>query len=103
MKRLVFSSVFEADFAEITVCLALDASPRISAKWEAALIHLLALLQKFPEMGRLRRDLKPLGIRTFVINDFPTYLLFYQLTADEIILLRIRHGGMDLTTLFAAN
>ena len=103
MKRLVFSSIFEADFAEITVHLAQDASPKISAKWAAAVIHLVELLQRFPEMGRLRRDLHPPGIRTFVINEFPNYLLFYRLTGDEIILLRIRHGGMDLTTLFAAN
>ena len=103
MKRLVFGSVFEADFAEITVHFAQDASPKISAQWEAAVIHLVSLLQEFPEIGRLRRDLHPPGIRTFVINEFPNYVLFYRLTTDEIILLRLRHGGMDLITLFTAS
>ena len=40
MKRVVFSSVFEADFAEITAQLAAEASPEISMRWEKAIIRL---------------------------------------------------------------
>jgi plasmid stabilization system protein ParE len=100
MKRMVFSSVFEADFAEITAQLAAEASLDVSIRWEKAIIRLVGLLQKHPELGRVRRDFHPAGIRTFRVKEFPNFLHFYRTTADEIIFLRVRFGGMDLTTMF---
>ena len=101
MKRMVFNSVFEADFAEITAQLAAEAAPEVSLRWEKALIRLVRLLQKFPELGRVRRDLHPAGIRTFGVKEFPNFLVFYRINANEIIFLRVRYGGMDLTKMFA--
>jgi plasmid stabilization system protein ParE len=101
MKRMVFSSVFEADFAEIAAQFAAGASPEVSMRWEAAIIRLVGLLQKFPELGRVRRDLHPAGIRSFWVKDFPNFVIFYRTTANEIVFLRIRYGGMDLTKMFA--
>jgi plasmid stabilization system protein ParE len=101
MKKVVFSSVFEADFAEITAHMAADASGQVSERWEAAIIRLVELLQKFPELGRLRHDLRPDGIRSFWVKEFPNYLVFYRLDGNEIVFLRVRYGGMDLTTMFA--
>jgi len=101
MKRIVFSSVFEADFAEITAQFAIVASPELSARWEEAVIRLISLLQKFPQLGRIRRELHPAGIRTFGVKEFPNFLVFYRTSPNEIIFLRIRYGGMDLTTMFA--
>jgi plasmid stabilization system protein ParE len=101
MKRLVFSSVFEADFAEITAQLAVVASPEVSVRWEEAIIRLAGRLQKFPHLGRIRRDLHPAGIRTFGVKEFPNFLVFYRTTANEIVFLRVRYGGMDLTRMFS--
>ena len=101
MKRMVFSSVFEADFAEIAAQFAAEASPEVSLRWEKAVIRLVGLLQKFPELGRLRRDLQPAGIRTFGVKEFSNFLVFYRTTANEIVFLRVRYGGMDLTKMFA--
>jgi plasmid stabilization system protein ParE len=101
MKRMVFSSVFEADFAEITAQFAVAASPEVSVRWEEAVIRLLGVLQKFPQLGRVRRELHPTGIRTFGVREFPDFLVFYRVTANEIIFLRVRYGGMDLTKMFA--
>ena len=95
MKHIVFSSVFEADFAEITAQLSVLASPETSLRWEEAVIRLTSLLQKHPELGRVRRELRPAGIRTFVIKELPDFLLFYRITSTEIIFLRFRYGGMD--------
>lgn len=100
MKRMVFSSVFEADFAEITAQFAILASPEISLRWENAVIRVTGLLQKFPKPGRVRRDLHPKGVRTFVVKEFPNFLVFYRITANEIIFLRVRYGGMNLAKLF---
>jgi plasmid stabilization system protein ParE len=58
------------------------------------------LLQKFPYLGRIRRDLRPAGIRTFGVKEFPDFSIFYRTTAIEIIFLRVRYGGMDLTKMF---
>ena len=101
MRRMVFSSVFEADFAEITAQFAVEASPEISLRWEKAVVRLVGRLQKFPELGRIRRDLHPAGIRTFGVKEFSKFLVFYRTTADGIIFLRVRYGGMDLTKMFA--
>jgi plasmid stabilization system protein ParE len=100
VKRVVFTSIFEADFAEITAQFAALASPEVSSHWEEAIIRLTALLQKHPNLGSVRRDLKPVGIRTFGIKEFPNFLIFYRVTAGEIIFLRVRYGGMDLPKMF---
>jgi plasmid stabilization system protein ParE len=100
VKRPIFGSVFEADFAEITVYLGVEGSVKLSANWENAVIRLVELLQKFPGLGRPRLDLHPDGVRSLRVKEFPNYLVFYQLRGNEIIFLRVRHGGMDLTALF---
>ena len=84
MKRMVFGSVFETDFGEITAQLAVEATPDVSMRWEKAIIRLVGLLQKHPEVGRVRRDLHPAGIRTFGVQEFPNFLLIYRTTANEI-------------------
>jgi len=63
---------------------------------------LIELLLQHPELGRLRRDLKPSGILSFGIPDFRNYLLFCQINGGELILLRVRYGGMDLPAIFVA-
>ena len=97
--RLVFSSVFERDFAEIVRHLAKEASEQIGARFEAQTYATIKALLRQPEMGRLRQDLKPDGIRSFRIRRFERYLLFYQVSGDDLILLRLRYGGMDLRAL----
>jgi plasmid stabilization system protein ParE len=101
VKRVIFSSVFETDFAEITAQFAVLASQETSLRWEEAIIRLTALLQKHPELGRVRRELRPRGIRTFVVKEFSDFLVFYRITSTEIIFLRVRYGGMDLPKIFA--
>ena len=97
---MVFSSVFEADFSEIVAYLATEASAEISEQWEEAVIRVTNLLQQHPQLGRIRADLHPEDIRTFGVKEFPNYLVFYRVDGDEIVFLRVRHGGMDLTLIF---
>jgi len=47
VKRLIFSSVFEADFAEITAYLFVSASPEISIRWEKAVIRVTGFCKNF--------------------------------------------------------
>jgi len=98
--RLVFSSVFEDDFSELIVLFSNARSAEIAARFEENTYELISLLQRHPEMGRPRKDLNPKGIRSFRVHGFHRYLLFYRLEGKELVLLRIRYGGMNLQTLF---
>ena len=99
--KLVFSSVFETDFASGVEYLAREASEEIATRWEQAVYRTIEQLQKNPQLGRVRRDLRPAGIRTFGVKGFPRYLIFYQAREQELVLLRVKHGAMNLHALFA--
>jgi plasmid stabilization system protein ParE len=98
--KLVFSSVFEADFAELVGYFYEQAGGDVSVKFEDSLCHLAKLLAQNPELGRRRRDLKPEGLRSITLPEFRNYVLFYRISGNDLILMRVRFGGMDLPTLF---
>jgi addiction module RelE/StbE family toxin len=97
---LIFSSRFEDDFAELVSKFAEAAGEDLAMRFEEQVIRLTRRLLRFPEMGRLRHDLKPEGIRSFMVPQFHNYLLFYQVKGEELVLLRVRYGGMNLPLLF---
>jgi len=99
--KLVFSSVFETDFASGVEYLACEASEEIATRWEKSVYRTIEQLQKNPRLGRVRRDLRPAGIRAFGVKDFPRYLIFYMARERELVLLRVKHGAMNLHALFA--
>jgi toxin ParE1/3/4 len=92
--------LFEQDFAELVSRFASEASQDVATRFEENTYGLVQLLTKNPQLGRLRSDLKPAGIRTFRIRGFDRYLLFYQVRGEELVLLRLRYGGMNLQALF---
>ncbi len=98
--KLVFGSRFEQDVAELVTRFAAEASQEVATEFEKNTCALVRLLLKNPDPGRLRKDLKPAGIRTFRVHGFDRYLLFYQVRGEELILLRLRYGGMNLQALF---
>ena len=98
--NLVFSSVFEQDFAELVARFAAEASLEVATRFEDNTVKLIKLLSQHPEIGRLRKDLSPQGVRSFRVHGFNRYLLFYQVRGDDLVLLRLRYGGMDLQTMF---
>lgn len=98
--RLIFSLPFEEDFAELVTVFSEAAGDHVGIHFEREVCRLTKLLLKHPHIGRLRQDLKPDGIRSYIVPKFRNYLLFYQIKGSDLILLRIRYGGMDLPTLF---
>lgn len=98
--KLVFTSVFERDFAALVSQFASEATVEAATRFERNLYELIRLLLQHPEMGRRRNDLKPAGIRSFRVKGFDRYLLFYQIRGEDLILLRLRYGGMNLQSLF---
>ena len=49
-------------------------------------------LLDFPELGRVRDEIQP-GVRSLLARN---HLLFYRLEDQEVQVLRILHGSMDL-------
>jgi toxin ParE1/3/4 len=62
-------------------------------------------LSKFPGQGRPRQFRRNLlkGLRSWRIDAFPTYLVFYRETEACIEIVRVLHGARDLEHLFAVN
>lgn len=60
------------------------------------------ILAEHPELGRQRQFARPelLGIRSFVITDFPNYIVFYRVQAPGIQIVRVLHGARDIEKLF---
>jgi toxin ParE1/3/4 len=98
--NLIFSSVFEQDFAELVAYFAREASTETATQFEENTYDLINRLRRSPKIGRIRKDLSPVGIRSFRVSGFERYLLFYQIQAQDLILLRLRYGGMNLQALF---
>ncbi len=57
------------------------------------LFEALGHLAMFPDMGRPRDELAP-GLRSFSIDD---HIVFYRVTAMELIVRRIVHSRRDLS------
>jgi toxin ParE1/3/4 len=73
--------------------------PRRDQKFTLKLRAAIDRLCLFPEIGTERPDLFE-GIRvTYVWN----YLVFYQLTDDQIVIERVLHGARDIEALFKAD
>ena len=98
--RVLKRPVFLLDVSECADYLFTEAGEEVARRWKDSLDKTMALISKFPEIGRLRHDLPFPGIRTFFLKEFPRYLVFYRLEAEAIDLLRVRHGMMHLPGLF---
>ena len=98
--NLIFASVFESDLAELSGYFTEQGGSTVALKFEESICRMVDLLAQNPELGRLRRDLKPDSIRSFGVPQFRNYILFYRISGKDLIFLRVRFGGMDLPALF---
>jgi len=55
-------------------------------------------LRHYPEIGPRRDQLAP-GLRTHFYRD---YVIYYQFTEIELIIVRVVHGSRDAVALFSA-
>ena len=98
--RLIKRPRFLLDLAEELTWLNQKAGPDVAERWYHSLLTTMDDLQRHPYLGRERRDLKPGGIRSWRMRDFPRWLIFYSVRADgTLVLLRVRYGMMNLPRL----
>ena len=74
-----------------------ERNPAVAARFLDAVDETVVELAGHPLVGRRRRfrgrDLK--DIRSWRVNDFENYLIFYRVTEQRLEVLRIKHGAMN--------
>jgi toxin ParE1/3/4 len=90
---------FLLDLAEELTWLNQKAGPEVAERWYDTLCATIEQLQKHPGLGRRRRDLKPDGIRSWRVQGFARWLIFYIERPDALVFLRLRQGTMNLVVL----
>ena len=72
-------------------------NPAAAVRFLDAIDQTVERLALHPLIGRLRkfrgRDLK--NIRSWRVDGFENYLIFYRVTKTRLEILRIKHGAMD--------
>jgi toxin ParE1/3/4 len=92
----------EEDLAEAYAHIggeSLDAAER----WIRAVEDAVRLLRENSSVGRLRRfrSSRARGVRSWAVEGFPAYLVFYRIDDDELEIVRLLHGARDLPRLLA--
>ena len=98
--KTFFRPQFWIDLEEGVAYLAEKTSPEIARRWHAEVLATVTRVEQLPDLGRLRRDLKPPDIRSLILRRYPRYVLFYRWSEETLEMLRIKHGMMDLPRLF---
>jgi toxin ParE1/3/4 len=99
-----FTVALEAlgDLDEIHAYISADNPDAADQVLEAAFATFEAL-GKMPGMGRRRafRHSELRDLRSFTVEGFRNYLIFYRLESNGVEIVRVLHGGRDLDTLFS--
>ena len=97
--ELIIRPRFYLDIEEEVENLAQRANPETAVRWHTEVERTIKQLISHPRIGRERLDLKPLGVRSWRVDHFRRWLIFYTVRENKVILLRVRYGMMDLAAL----
>lgn len=101
MKRRLFRArLAELDLTEHVDHLARE-NPSAARRFIDATERAFDRLSEMPEIGRLQDFDHPAlcAVRLWPIPGFTKYLIFYQITQDELRVLRVLHGARDIPSL----
>ena len=90
---------FLLDLAQELTRLNAKAGADVAERWYQGLADTIDELARHPFLGRERLDLKPNDIRSWRVNGFPRWSVFYTVRDEALILLRVRYGTMNLAKL----
>jgi toxin ParE1/3/4 len=77
------------------------AGDETAVRYYTAVRSALRKLSRQPRLGRLRPELSPAGIRSWCVDaPFRNLLIFYRLTDEGLDIIRVKHGAMDIQSLF---
>jgi plasmid stabilization system protein ParE len=97
--KVIVRPQFYLDMEEEVYWLLENAGADVARGWHDAVWRTIELLKAHPEMGRVRKDLKQPGIRSWRVQHFTRWLIFYGVRAQDLMLYRVRSGMMNLLVL----
>jgi plasmid stabilization system protein ParE len=102
MIRAKFSPKAEHDLNDISDHIAAD-NPPAAEVVRRTILGTADLLAQHPELGRRIRNAKARHqqIRWFVAPKFPNCLIFYQPSAETVMVARVPHAAQDWTRFFS--
>lgn len=87
---------FYLDVAEEIEWLLENAGLEVAKAWHDAVWDTILFLERHPRLGRQRKDLKEPGIRSWRVNHFTRWLIFYRVENNRIVVYCVRSGTMNL-------
>jgi plasmid stabilization system protein ParE len=97
--KLVIRPQFYLDLQQEIENLAERAGAATAVRWHGAVERTVNQLTRHPYMGRCRADVNFANVRSWRVEQFRRWLIFYQVREDILVLLRVRYGMMDLPAL----
>ena len=99
---IVLTDAAESDILEQADWYESQAGPQLAKGWELAVVSALIRLQTNPYSGALCtfQQSENRGMRRLRIVGFPKHLIFYQVEAEKLLIIRVLHGARDLESLF---
>lgn len=91
MKNLQFSQQASHDIDEIYLYGLINFGEEQVDLYVSKMKNFLEMMRSNPEIGRLDTRVNP-AIRRF---DFESHVIFYDISNNDIIIVRILHGSMD--------
>ena len=79
--------------------LAKHVGEEVAERWLASAWETIFYLREHPEFGRLRRDLRHTGVRSWLVHGFPRWTVFYGIQGEYLVLYRIEGGETNLRRL----
>jgi hypothetical protein len=98
MKFLV-RPAFWLDLERHHYWLATHVSEEIAERWLKAVWNTVFFIQDQPLVGRLRRDIKHSGVRSWLVSTFPRWTVFYGIQGDNLVFYRVEGGETNLSGL----
>lgn len=73
-----------------------NVSELIADRWLDAVWSTVSFLQNNPLVGRERKDLNFKGIRSWLVNEFRRWTIFYGVQDEALVLYRVEGGETNL-------
>ena len=104
MSKFTLSSEAINDLEVIWATIAQDNRRAADDVIDAA-YRLCVILGEHPELGRARQFSQRAltGLRSFVITDFPNYVIFYRVKGEGVEIARVLHGARDIDAMFGCD
>ena len=94
--KLIFRPAFWLDADRHHLWLTQIASEIVAERWLEAVERTIYFLRDTPEIGRLRRDLKHSGVRSWLVSGFNRWTIFYGIRDEALVFYRIEGGARNL-------